>query len=161
MKLKRLLLETAVVLGVLGGVALWQGRTLVSGSAPPLHVHTTTGAAFRLAADKQPTLIYFWATWCPICRLTSPNVNTVAAHHRVVTVALQSGEPGAINAFLAKKGLTFPAVADPDGAIAAQWGVRGVPAIFVVDGRGIVRFAGIGYSSRWGMEVRLWAASLR
>lgn len=161
MKLKRLLLETAVVLGVVGGIALWQGRTLAAGSAPPLHAYTTTGAAFNLTADKQPTLLYFWGTWCPICRLTSPNVNAVAAHHRVVTVALQSGTPVAINAFLAKKALTFPAIADRDGAIAAQWGVRGVPAIFVIDRHGVIRFASVGYSSRWGMEARLWAASLR
>jgi len=161
MKFKRLLFEAAVMAALLLGIALWQGRTLVSGAAPPLHALTTRGAPFDLAAAKQPTLIYFWGTWCPICRLTSPNVNAVAARHRVVTVALQSGDPHAINAFLAKKGLTFPAIADGDGAIAAQWGVRGVPAIFIIDRHGVIRFASVGYSSRWGMEARLWAASLR
>lgn len=161
MKFKRLLLETILVLGIVGGVALWQGRTLVAGKAPALRAHITTGAVFDLAAQDQPTLVYFWGTWCPVCRLTSPGVAAVAAHHRVITVALQSGDAAAINAFLAKKGLTFPVLADPDGMIAARWGVRGVPTIFVVDRRGIIRFTSVGYSSRWGMEARLWAASLR
>lgn len=159
MKFKRLLLEAAVMAALLLGVALWQGRTLVSGAAPPLDALTTGGAPVDLAATKGPTLIYFWATWCPICRFTSPNVNAVAVHHRVVTVALQSGTPHAIDAFLKEKGLAFPVVADPNGAIAARWGVRGVPAIFVIDSHGTIRFATVGYSSRWGMETRLWAAT--
>jgi hypothetical protein len=36
--------------------------------------------------------------------------------------------------------------------------VRGVPAHFVVDGQGKVRFAVVGYATEWGLRARLfWA----
>lgn len=161
MKFKRWLFEAAVMAALLLGIALWQGRTLASGTAPPLHAVTTRGAPFDLAAAGRPTLIYFWATWCPVCRLTSSNVAAVAARYRVITVALQSGGAPAINAYLARKGLSFPVLADPDGAIAARWGVRATPVLFVVDRHDVIRFSSVGYSSRLGIEARLWAASLR
>jgi hypothetical protein len=36
--------------------------------------------------------------------------------------------------------------------------VRGVPASFVLDGDGRIRFAGVGYSTGIGLRGKLWAA---
>jgi len=42
------------------------------------------------------------------------------------------------------------------GVIGAEYGVSGVPASFVVDSAGIIRFAEVGYTTEWGLRARLW-----
>ena len=47
---------------------------------------------------------------------------------------------------------------DPTGEIAADWGVMGVPASFVVDGSANIRFVTSGYTTGPGLRLRLWLA---
>jgi peroxiredoxin len=77
----------------------------------------------------------------------------------VITVALQSGSPEEFRDFLRKSGHDFPVIADPEGQIARRWGVQGVPATFVLDAAGRIRFASVGVSTGPGLRLRLWSAS--
>ena len=49
-------------------------------------------------------------------------------------------------------------VLDEDGAISKRYGLRGVPAVFVLDGSGKIRFSSVGYTSELGIRIRLWLA---
>ncbi len=60
--------------------------------------------------------------------------------------------------FRRAESVSFPVLNDPDGAIAAHWGVRGVPASFIVDGAGQIRFVEVGYTTEIGLRLRLWLA---
>jgi hypothetical protein len=60
-----------------------------------------------------------------------------------------------------REGFTLPVFPDPEGTIAARFGLRGVPAIFIVDAGGTVRYAMTGYTSELGLRVRLWLADHR
>jgi peroxiredoxin len=60
--------------------------------------------------------------------------------------------------YLEKQGLNFPVLADESGELAGQWGVVGVPATFIVDGRGDIAWAGMGYSTGPGLRLRLMLA---
>lgn len=157
---RRWLFEALLVLVVLAAVGWWQGRTLVSGMAPALQAATLDGHHIALAQGDAPTLVYFWATWCPVCKMTSGSVDTVARDHRVITIAMQSGSADEVSAHLREKGFGFPVVLDEDGAIAARWGVRGVPTSFIIDGSGRIRFSTVGLTSSWGLRLRLWLAAL-
>ncbi|WVD63289.1 hypothetical protein RHO15_07325 [Utexia brackfieldae] len=67
---------------------------------------TTTGDNVTLMALSQdkPLLVYMWASWCVICRLTTPTVGLLAAEgYNVVSIALRSGDDNKISAYLAKK----------------------------------------------------------
>jgi hypothetical protein len=86
------------------------------------------------------------------------SIDALSDEFNVVTVAMQSGNAGDINGYLREQGLDFPAIADPYGEIATRWGVRGVPASFVLDGDGRIRFASVGYTTGVGLRGRLWAA---
>jgi peroxiredoxin len=59
---------------------------------------------------------------------------------------------------MGKAGLNFPVLPDPYGELASAWGVAGVPASFVVDGAGRIRFATVGHTTEAGLRARLWAA---
>ena len=153
------LVNIGLALLILGGVQWWQARPLAKGEAPPLAGLDQTGTwVERRDLRGEPVLVHFWASWCPVCRAMDGFVDAIARDHRVLTVALQSGEAGEILSYLEAADLDFPVVSDPDGAIARRWGVGGVPASFVIDSEGRIASATVGLSTEPGLRLRLWAA---
>ncbi|MFY9975023.1 MAG: protein disulfide oxidoreductase [Chromatiaceae bacterium] len=153
------LLNLLLILLVLGGVQWWKSRPMASGEAPSLKALSLDGRPLDLADLRgQPVLVHFWATWCPVCRLENGAIDAIARDHRVVTVALQSGDAAEIRDFMTAEGLSFEVLPDQTGAMASQWGVPGVPATFILDPAGRIAFSTPGISSEWGLRARLWAA---
>lgn len=154
-------LEILLFIALIVGVRAWQQRDIPHGDAPPLIATTLDGAAFDLRAnDNQPTLVHFWASWCAICRLEQNSIDDLAKSARVITLAMQSGTTEEVSRHLSAHQLSFPVINDPDGHIATQWGVHAVPATFIVDSSGRIRFVEIGYSTSLGLQLRLWGARL-
>lgn len=159
-RLRGWLANILVILVIFVGVQWFKSRPLASGQAPDLSAPTTMAQPFDLASLRgQPTLVHFWAVWCPVCKLGEGDIEALSSDYQVITVAMQSGSDMEINNYLQKQGLSFDAIADPYGEIATQWGVRGVPASFVLDSSGNIRFASVGYSTGMGLRGKLWAAA--
>ena len=157
----RYAVEAAVVLLLILGVRAWQQSGTASGPAPALAGVLLDGKPVALTAFAgRPVLVHFWATWCPICRLEQGSIDALARDVPVISVAMQSGDREAVVQHLRKEALSFPVLNDPDGVIAAQWGVRAVPASFVVDGAGQIRYVEVGYTTGVGLRLRLWLAGL-
>ena len=152
------LLQAALLLILLSSIHLWQTRNVASGTAPQLVGRTVQGDHFDLATAEGPILVHFWATWCPVCRLELGNIDALYPDYGVITVAMMSGADGEILQYLRDKGVDFPVISDPSGSIAHTWGVSGVPASFVLDGQGNIRFIEVGYTTSLGMRARLWLA---
>ena len=154
---RRLLRDLALLLLALLAFQWWQGRDAPSGPAPPLSGRLLDGRQVSLADYRgAPLLVHFWATWCPVCRLEEGGIEAVSERWPVVTVATGSGEAEEVRAYLRGQGVSLPVLVDPGGEIARRWGVQGVPASFVLDGGGRVRSATRGYSTAWGLRLRLW-----
>jgi thiol-disulfide isomerase/thioredoxin len=153
--------EALIVLVLVIGVTLWQVRGLPEGPAPALVGVLLDGRSANLAevvktAGGKPGLVAFWATWCPVCKAEDGNLEAVSRDHPVFTVAMQSEDAAAVAKHMKSRGLSFPVINDPDGALTADWKLRGVPAHFVVDGQGIIRFRVVGYATELGLRARLW-----
>jgi len=155
---QRRLLEAALILGVIFGAQYWQTRGLPEGAAPPLVGVLTDGSPVRIGAGGAPTLVAFWATWCPVCSAEEDNIVAVARDRRVISVAMQSGDAATVVKHLKERGIALPVLVDDDGRHAQNWRVRGVPTHFVVDGAGNIRFRVVGYATTWGLKARLWWA---
>jgi peroxiredoxin len=148
-----------VVVAAILGLEWLLTRDAVHGPAPPIEARLTSGEIFSTESLRgRPALVYFWAEWCGVCALQQGAIDGVLADHPGVTVALQSGSPEEVGRHLARHGLAWPTIADEAGAIARQYGVAGVPAAFVLDGTGEVRFVTRGYTTGPGLRARLgWA----
>lgn len=158
---RRWALEALLLVLLIAGVRAWQHRDAPSGAAPALAGTLLDGRPFNLAgAGDGPTLVHFWATWCAICSAEQGSVESIARDHRTITIAMQSGPDAAVARHLAKEGLSFPVLNDADGGLSARWGVRAVPATYVVDAKGRIRFLEVGYSTGLGLRLRLWWAGL-
>jgi peroxiredoxin len=157
----RRLAEGLVFLAVLGAVSVYQSRNLARGEAPDLSGATVAGHRIDLHRLRgEPVMVHFWATWCPICGVEQGSVDAVARDYRVVTVAMQSGDAEEITRYLEGEGVNYPVLPDPDGRLAARYGVTAVPATFFLDEQGRIRASTVGYTSEWGMRLRLWWAGL-
>jgi thiol-disulfide isomerase/thioredoxin len=153
--------EAVVVLALILGIRAWQQSGIASGPAPALAGVLLDGKPVALTAFAgRPVLVHFWATWCPICSAEQGSIEALARDAPVITVAMQSGGREEVVQHLRKEALSFPVLNDPDSVIAAQWGVRAVPASFIVDGAGQIRYVEVGYTTGVGLRLRLWLAGL-
>lgn len=164
------MLEIILIVAIVIGVQMFQTRGLPKGVAPPLVGTRSDGATVNLAtrvgvgrtavdkATGRPVLVAFWAAWCPVCKLEEGNISTVAEHWPVLSVAMQSGDAATVAAHLQERGISVPALIDASGEQALGWQVSGVPAHFIVDAAGNVRFRVVGYATTLGLMARLWWA---
>ena len=128
-------------------------------SSMPLQ--TLDGRTVDLAAmsHERPLLLYVWATWCGVCRYTTPSVAALANDGgNVMTVALRSGDNAALARWLAHKKMALPTINDASGQLSQGWEVQVTPTLIVIS-RGEVKSVTTGWTSGWGMRLRLWLAS--
>ena len=155
----KLALELVIILMVFFAIKAYMQRDLIDGPAPLIQGTLLTGQPVNLQEIKdQPVLLYFWASWCPVCKLEQDSIDAISEDHNVITVAMNSGSDLEVKAFLEENNLKFPVIVDEHGAIAAQFGVRGVPTSFIIDESGHIAFTEVGYTTSWGLRFRLWMA---
>lgn len=153
----RRLLELLVFLALFLALRAYLLRGTVDGPAPRIDAVQLDGRPVSLHALRgKPVLVQFWATWCPICNLELGSIQALSHDYTVVTVAMQSGDAQKLRAFMREKGVDFPVVVDEHAVIARRYGVRGVPASFFIGSTGRIRTTEVGYTSEWGMRLRLW-----
>jgi alkyl hydroperoxide reductase subunit AhpC len=66
-----------------------------------------------------------------------------------------------VQKYMREQGVSFPVVNDAEGKISARWGVHAVPASFIIDTEGKIRYVEIGYTTGLGLRFRLWLASFK
>jgi peroxiredoxin len=158
-RLLRWSVEGAFLLLALYLIHLWQTWDTVKGTAPALSEATLSGERFSLDQERgRPLLVYFWASWCPVCGITSGNIDRLSQNHAVITVAMQSGSDAELRRHLETEALNFSAISDPDGRIANRWHVKGVPTLYILDKQNRIRSTTVGYTSSLGLRARLWLA---
>ena len=155
----RWLLELAIVALAVLLLQAWLTRDAPRGPAPAIRGSLLDGTPVTLAGMRgKPVLVHFWATWCPICRLEEDSIDALAEDHQVITIATTSGEAAEVRSYLQQNGLGFPVLLDETGEVGRAWGVKGVPASFIIDADGDIAHATVGYSTGIGLRLRLWLA---
>ena len=151
MRLRSCMLGFALLLFAAGAVAepvpAWQGNGL-DGKAitfDPQHL-------------KRPALLLFWATWCPYCKALMPYLQKVydaAGKDKLDVYAIDfKDEDGDPVAELKERGNTFTLVRDGD-AIAALYGVKGTPGLFLVGRNGEIIYKRSGGDAPEKVEAAL------
>ena len=155
----KLAIEILVIALIYFAIKAYIQRDLVEGTAPVIQSTFLNGQAINLQSYQgKPLLLHFWATWCRVCKLEEDSIDAISKDRPVVTVAMSSGSNEEIEAYLKKNNLSFPVINDSDGVLAQRYGVSGVPTSFVINASGEVMYTEFGYTTGWGLRLRLWLA---
>ncbi len=114
---------------------------------PEFAIADTTGKTWDAEAMKgKLVLVDFWATWCAPCKAMMPMLDKLHARYKekgfeILSVSIDDKQPN-LDKFL--KGHKFPnPVLHDDQRTWQKWGVKNVPAMFLVrDGQIIAQWTG-------------------
>lgn len=134
-----------VMLGVAGLAAAADGPSAfnLDWQAPNFELNTVTGDAFRYPEDlDKPTIVLFWATWCPFCKALMPHLQSILDEYggSVRVVSLNFREDGDPAAYLADNGFQFELLPNAED-VAEAWNVKGTPYLFLARPDGHVVFS--------------------
>jgi thiol-disulfide isomerase/thioredoxin len=126
----------------------------VGDEAAPFTLADAAGQSVTLASLRgQIVILDFTASWCTACRTALPALERLGRSHAgrgvsVVTVTIDANRRDA-DRFFAEvvPGATMRVLYDPTGRTLARYGAGGMPAHYVLDRAGIVRFVASGYTA--------------
>lgn len=123
------------------------GRVEVGLLAPSYATLSLDGDSVSLAGQRgKVVLLNIWATWCHPCRTEIPELQAIHDRYRaqgleLVGVSVDSeGTDDEIRSFMKDFRMTFPIWRDPEERISTRFLAVGVPATFLVDRTGILRW---------------------
>lgn len=149
----QLLPALVVLLSIVVAGPAWAGNTpAVGDKAPDFEGKTDLdGKPLNLKQHQgHVVLLDFWATWCPPCRAELPNVIKVyekyhAQGFEIVGISLDQ-DKHALTSYITEHKMTWRQYFDGKGwenEISKQYGITGIPAAFLLDDQGIVRYANV------------------
>jgi len=114
----------------------------------------------NISLNEKPIMIHFWSTWCPVCKIEAPNIQKVSKDYNVLTIASQSGTDKEIQEYLQEHNVNFKFINDFDNSYAEQFNITVFPTTLIYDKDKNLIFSEVGYTSTFGLYLRMWWASL-
>lgn len=123
----------------------------VGAPVPTYGATTIEGDSIELASMKgNVVLLNVWATWCIPCRREVPELQALHQQYeskglRVWGVSVDAGEAEAdVAAFARDFHMTYTILRDPAERVLSIFRIQGVPASYLIDRDGVVRWRTLG-----------------
>jgi peroxiredoxin len=124
----------------------------IGDQAPPFSLTLLGGTAWALdGAAGRPTLLVFFETDCPTCRLTIPYINRLArelGHSSADVVGISQDARHPTIELAEALPISFPIALDHDLRVSRMYDPVAVPTLFLIDGRGKIIETQIGFDKR-------------
>ncbi len=136
---------------------------LIGNRAPDFRVDSMTGRREALSLEGlrgSVVLVDFWGTYCGPCKRSFPKLQELNAAYsarglHVVAISEDEAEDkDKIAPFAEAYGAKFAIGWDEDKSIARRYKPDVMPSTYVIDKRGIVRFAHVGYHDGDELSIR-------
>jgi cytochrome c biogenesis protein CcmG/thiol:disulfide interchange protein DsbE len=123
-----------------------------TGGAPDFVLKDVSGKKVALSQFRgKVVLLEFWATWCPPCRATVPELTAIQEKYSgsglvVLGVSLDEGEdlPAKLSSFTEEYKINYPLLIGNEETERA-YDVRSIPMTFLIDRQGKVVASYMGY----------------
>ncbi len=145
-------------------------------SAPSFTLADADGNQLTLPRAHEGVDIYFfWASWCPYCKALMPYLQGMRTDYgdAVTVYALNIRDEEDPEIFMLEHEYDFILVPEAD-SVMALYGIEPVPALYLVDGQGIIRFnlydmvfndspefKAMSHGEKAGQRAPGWAAEIR
>lgn len=150
--MKRLIAALIFVGVIVGALVLTRGGGAPDGETVPALTVTRMDdnseyTLSQLNATDKPTLLWFWAPWCPICSNEAPRMQHLAEQNDTINVVAIGGRDDLTNGpdFVSRHGLTAPTLLfDESMQVWEHYRIPGQPAAILLDTEGRERGRWIG-----------------
>ncbi len=141
-------------------VSMWQTRNLPGDEhTPPLEAFWLDDrTADSVMVPGEVGVVYFFAPWCFYCRSSIDNLDELVASGKLAwarVVALEYESLDDVREFINETGIDSPVLLGSQKTT-RDWRVRGFPTYFVIDGNGKIASRSVGYSTKIGLQTRVW-----
>lgn len=136
----------------------------VGSPAPRFRTVTTSGQKVSLETYRgQVLLIEFFATWCGGCNESMPHLIKLRKQYGTQGLQVLGLNPGVrgdtadvVRRYALRKQIDFP-VALVDDDVLLKYGVQPIPAIFIIDRKGLIaqRYVGFAPATLAAMETTI------
>jgi thiol-disulfide isomerase/thioredoxin len=114
--------------------------------APKLSLPSLTGSQLALEDFRgSPTILNFWASWCPPCRTEMPAFQQIYQEyeaHNLVIVAVNTtfqDSKADLENFVTNNRLSFYILLDNTGVVSASYNIYSLPTTYFIDSQGYIR----------------------
>ncbi len=112
------------------------------------------GEMYALAPSDKKTLIYFFAPWCSICKMSIGNLDVVDSDkYNVIRVALDYQSVEEIEAFAKNSGVKGTVLLGGD-IHKQRFNISGYPTYYVLNENLQIIRSDMGYSTSLGLKLR-------
>lgn len=156
--------DIGIIVAVIYGISQWQMRGMLTtdGDAAPsvTFVKTLNGEPYTISARAgKRTLIYFFAPWCEVCKLSIANTDVVdRKKYQVFRVALDYDSVADVRRFIEEADVSGPVFLG-NAKLKSNFQVQGYPSYYLLDEQFKVVDRALGYSSSAGLKLRTWLSS--
>ena len=135
------------------------GPPKVGSTAPSLRLGAYRGDVPVTLADGRSRLLFFWATWCAICKVAVPELMAFESARGTEVLSITDETAAELDPFFAAWKDPFPAHVATDESRGAfrSYGVSGTPTFVLVDGNGVVQQHHTGYTTKKGLQIDGWS----
>ncbi|MBD3322351.1 MAG: redoxin domain-containing protein, partial [Chitinivibrionales bacterium] len=105
-------------------------------------------------------ILSFWATYCEPCQKEIPELMKFAEKHKddpikIFCISLDKEGASKVVPFVKEKKYTLPMLLDPYKRTSERYGVKKLPALFVIGPDGAVRYSSSGYDDKQSLVDKL------
>lgn len=105
-------------------------------------------------------IVNFWATYCKPCHKEIPELEKFYNKHKeenikIFLISIDNKGAGIVVPFAEEKNYTLPILFDPYKKTAQRYGVKSLPALFVIGPDGVIRYSSMGYKEDVPIEETL------
>ncbi len=155
-----LAVDVALLISVFVLISLWQTRNLPDDEhTPPLELSWLDDMqAESVMVSGEVGVVYFFAPWCFYCRKSIDNLDELVSSGKLSwarVVALEYESLDDVREFIKETGVNLPVLLGGPQTT-SDWQIRGFPTYFVIDGDGKIVSRSVGYSTKIGLQARVW-----
>lgn len=158
---KIIIFAAAMVCLLVSAVPSWSAS--VGDKAPNFTLKDLAGKERSLSSYKgKVILIDFWASWCPPCKRSIPEIDMLYKKYRdqgfvVLAVNVDKDRRNVVD-FLKNIAPEITVLLDPEADVVGAYRILGMPSSMIIDRSGLIRYIHVSYTAetltQYVLEIR-------